>query len=237
MWEELKVYKQLEKADINPAFKKFGSTLVSHIDGYSIDQTVSLIKLCRHVNQLEQAVFIEKDRGSYNIKVSTSIKPVDFYRKHKFTMLNIVPLGDIMNNHRRTSYPLTQEWNELAIYLATRINTYVENYFQLYNSYDNIIDRRKVVESNDFTLNNKYELLIYAAIRTKKKDLLIQYLDKKISQPSMRITQSEYLKTGNQDLDEKCFLDRLKSFALAGDFTNIEKEIAAIGGIIQSTDC
>lgn len=229
MWEELKVYKQLDKADINPTFKKLGSTLISLIDGYSIDRTTSLIKLSRQVNQLEQAVFIEKDKGSYNVKVTTSIKPVDFYRRHKFTMLNIVPLGDIMNNHRRTSYPLTQEWNDLAIYLATRIKTEVELYFQKYNSYDKIIDRRKEVEPKDFGLDNKYELLIYAAIKTKKKDLLNQYLDKKISRPVMGITQSEYLKPDNKEIDEKKFLERIKSFALTGDFTNIENEIAAIG--------
>jgi len=230
MWEELKVYKQLDKADINSTFKKFGSTLVSFIDGYSIDQTASLIKLSRQVNQLEQAVFIEKDKGSYNLKVRTSIKPVDFYRRHKFTMLNIVPLGDIMNNHRRTSYPLTQEWNDLAIYLATRIKTEIENYFQTYSSYDKIIDKRKEVEPKNFGLDNKYELLIYAAIRTKKKELLNQYLDKKISRPVMGITQSEYLKADNKEIDEKFFLDRLKSLALTGDFINIEKEIAAVGG-------
>jgi hypothetical protein len=230
MWEELKVYKQLDKADINPTFKKFGSTLVSLIDGYSIDQTTSLIKLFRQVNQLEQAVFIEKDKGSYNLKVRTSIKPVDFYRRHKFTMLNIVPLGDIMNNHRRTSYPLTQEWNDLAVYLATKIKTEVEHYFQKYNSYDKIIDRRKEVEPKDFGLDNKYELLIYAAIKTKKKDLLNQYLDKKISRSVMGITQSEYSKPDNKEIDEKIFLDRIKSFALTGDFVNIENEIAAIGG-------
>jgi hypothetical protein len=230
MWEELKVYKQLDKADINPTFKKFGSTLVSLIDGYSIDQTTSLIKLSRQVNQLEQAVFIEKDKGSYNLKVRTSTKPVDFYRRHKFTMLNIVPLGDIMHNHRGTSYPLTQEWNDLAVYLATRIKTEVEHYFQKYNSYDKIIDRRKEVEPKDFGLDNKYELLIYAAIKTKKKDLLNQYLDKKISRPVMGITQSEYLKPDSKEIDEKIFLDRIKSFALTGDFVNIENEIAAIGG-------
>jgi hypothetical protein len=230
MWEDLKVYKQLDKADVNLTFKKFGSNLVSLIDGYSIEQTASLIKLSRQVNQLEQAVFIEKVKGSYNLNVRTSIKPVDFYRRHKFTMLNIVPLGDIMNNHRRTSYPLTQEWNDLAIYLATRIKTDVEIYFQTYNSYDKIIDRHKEIEPKDFGLDNKYELLIYAAIKTKKKDLLNQYLDKMISRPVMRITRSEYFKPDKQEIDDKCLLDRLKSFALVGDFTNIEKEIAAIGG-------
>ena len=230
MWEELKVYKQLDKADINPTFKKFGSTLVSLIDGYSIDHTTSIIKLSRQVNQLEQAVFIEKDKGSYNLKVRTSIKPVDFYRRHKFTMLNIVPLGDIMNNHRRTSYPLTQEWNDLAIYLATRIKTEVEQYFQKYNSYDKIIDKRKEIEPKNFGLDNKYELLIYAAIKTKKKDLLNQYLDKKISRPVMGITQSDYLKPDNKEIDEKVFLERIKSFAMTGDFAKIENEVAATGG-------
>lgn len=228
MWEDLKVYKQLDKADINPTFKKFGNTLVSLIDGYSIDQTTSLIKLSRQLNQLEQAVFIEKDKGSYNLNVRTSIKPLDFYRRHKFTMLNIVPLGDIMNNYRRTSYPLTKEWNDLAIYLAKRIKTDVEDYFINYNSYDKIIDRRKEVEPKDFGLHNKYELLIYAAIKTKNKDLLNQYLDKKMSRPVMGITQSEYLKPNSQEIDEQSFLQRLKSFAMTGDFLSIANEIEAI---------
>jgi hypothetical protein len=46
----------------------------------------------------------------------------------------------------------------------------------------------------------------------------------------MGITQSEYLKPDNKEIDEKIFLDRIKSFALTGDFVNIENEIAAIGG-------
>lgn len=228
MWEELKVYRQLDKADINPTFKKFGNTLLTLLDDYEVTQTTSVIKLFKQVNQLEQAIFIEKSKGSYNLEVRTSIKPIDFYRRHKFTMLNIVPLGDIMNNHRRTSYPLTQEWNDLAIYLGTRIKNEIENYFQNYNSYDKIIDRRKEIEPKDFGLDNKYELLIYAAIRTKRKDLLNQYLDKKMSRPVMVITQSEYLKPDKQDIDEKSFLQRLRSFSLTGDFTSIENEIAAL---------
>jgi hypothetical protein len=164
MWEELKVYKQLDKKDINATFKKFGNTLALLIDGYTIDQTISVIKLCRQVNQIEQAIFIEKDKGTYDLKVRTSIKPIDFYKRHKITMLNIVPLGDIMNNHRRTTYPLTQEWNDLAIYLASRIKTEVEHYFQKYDSYDKIIDSRKELEPKEFGFDNKYELLIYAAI-------------------------------------------------------------------------
>lgn len=201
--------------------------MVSLIDGYSIDQTTSLIKLSRQVNQIEQAVFIEKDKGSYNLKVRTSIKPIDFYRRHKFTMLNIVPLGEIMNNYRRTSYPLTQEWNDLAVYLATKIKTEVDDYFKKYNSYDKIIERRKEIEPKDFGLDNKYELLIYAAIKTKKKDLLNQYLDKKMSRRVMGITQSEYLKPDNHEIDERRFLQRLKSFALTGDFSGIDNEIEA----------
>jgi hypothetical protein len=153
-------------------------------------------------------------------------------------MLNIVPLGDIMDNYRKTNYPLTQEWNDLAVYLATKIKTEVEHYFQKYNSYDKIIDKRKDIESKDLELNNKYELLIYAAIKTKKKDLLNQYLDKKISQPMpMTITYSEYLKPSKQEIDEKSFLARLKSFALTGDFINIENEIAAINKQNETTNC
>ena len=226
MWEELKVYKQLGKGDINPTLKKFGITLLSLIDGYSIEQTSSVIKIFRQFNQLEQAIFIEKDKSSHNLNVRTSIKPIDFYLRHKFTLINVVPLGDIMNNYRKTSYPLTKEWNDLAFYLATRIKIDIENYFQKYNSYDKIIDRRKEIEPKGFGLDNKYELLIYAAIRTKNKSLLNKYLDKKISTPVMRISQSEYLKTNMQELDEKTFLERIKSLALVGDFENIELEIA-----------
>lgn len=99
MWEELKMYKQLNKECINSTYKKFGNRLVTLVDGYSLDQTASVMKLFRQVNQLEQAIFFE--RKGYDLRVNTSIKPVDFYRRHKFTMVNIVPLGDIMNNHRR----------------------------------------------------------------------------------------------------------------------------------------
>jgi hypothetical protein len=230
MWEELKVYRQLDKAEINPTFKKFGSTLLSLTNGFKLDQTASIIKLSREVNQLEQAIFMEKDKGSYNLKVRTSIKPVDFYRKHKFTMLNTVPLGDILNNHRRTSFPLTQEWNDLAIYLAARIKIEIESYFETFSSYDKIIAKRKEVEPKDFGLDNKYELLIYAAIRTKNKELLNQYLDKKMNRPVMGITQSEYLKPESNEIDEKSFLQRIKSFAMTGDFTSIENEITIVCG-------
>lgn len=230
MWEELKVYKQLDKAEINPTFKKFGATLLSLINGFKLDQTASIIKLSREVNQLEQAIFIEKDKGTYNLKVRTSIKPVDFYRKHKYTMLNIVPLGNILKNHRRTSFPLTQEWNDLAIYLAKRIKIEIEKYFETYNSYDKIIAKRKEVEPKDFGLDNKFELLIYAAIRTRNKELLNQYLDKKMNRPVMGITQSEYLKPENNEIDEKSFLQRIKNLTLTGDFASIENEITIVCG-------
>ena len=231
MWEELKVYKQLDKKDINPAFKKFGQELMSYLDGYTIDQTNSIIKLSRHINQLEQSIFIEKHPGSYDLKVRTCIKPVDFYRRHKFTMINIVPLGDIMNNHRRTSYPLTQEWKDLAVYLAARIRSEIDVYFQKYNSYEKIIDNRKKIEPKDFGLDNKYELLIYAAIRTKNKSLLNLYLDKKLSRPVMQISHSEYLKPNDREIDEGGLLQRIRSFAQIGDFAGIENEIASLDKI------
>ena len=63
---------------------------------------------------------------------------------------------------------------------------------------------------------------------TKKKDLLNQYLDKKMSRPVMGITQSEYLKPDNQEIDEQSFLQRLKLFALTGNFTSIANEIEAV---------
>lgn len=228
MWEELKVYRQLDKKDINLTFKKFGKALLSHLDYYTIDQTNSIIKLSRRVNQLEQAIFIEKDRGSYGLKVRTCIKPVDFYRRHKFTMINIVPLGDIMNNYRRTSYKLTQEWNDLAIYLATRIKTEIEEYFKKYDSYEKIIKRRKEIEPQGVGLNNNYELLIYAAIKTKDQSLLLSYIDKKTGRPVMQITYSEYLKPENGEINEEAFLQFIRAYAQTGDFSGIEKEIAGI---------
>lgn len=225
MWEDLKVYKSLDKKEVATVFKKFGNALLEQISGYSINQTASVIKIYRVVNQLEQAVFIEKGRGVTDLKVATSIKPIDFYMKHRFTMLNIVPLGEIMNNHRRTSFPLTQEWNDLAIYLATRIETDIENYFRQYDSYEKIIENRKDIEPKGYKLSNKYELLIYAAIKTKQKNLLLEYLDEKIKCPVMRITQSEYSKSDNQQFNELDFLEHIKKFAEKDDFERIEKEI------------
>ncbi|WP_316787678.1 hypothetical protein [Pedobacter frigoris] len=228
MWEKLTIYRQLDKKDINKIFKNFGLTLLSLLEGYIINQTSSVIKISRQVGQLEQAIFIERNTGGYTLNVSTSIKPIDFYKQHKFTMVNIVPLGEIMNNHRRTSYPLTQEWNELAVFLAARINTEVESYFEKYNSFNKIIDKRKDMEPKNFSLDNKYELLIYAAIRTKNKSLLNFYLDKKLSRTVTRISQSEYLKPNNNEIDEVAFLTKLKTLAQDGDFISIEDEIVAI---------
>lgn len=230
MWEDLKIYKQLDKNEINSIFKKFGKLILSHLDNYAIEQTNSIIKLYRTTNQLEQAIFIEKSSGSYDLKVRVCIKPLDFYKLHKFTMLNIVTLGDIMNNHRRTSYPLTQEWTDLSLYLATRIKNEIEDYFNKYDSYEKIINKRKEIEPKDFGLDNKYELLIYAAIKTKNKSLLNLYLDKKLSRPVMQITKSEFLKPANQEINETEFLQHIKVLAQTDQFERIEKEIETVSG-------
>jgi len=215
MWENLKVYKQLDKKDINSTFKKFGKAITANLDNlYKIEQTTSLVKLSRQVNQLEQSIFIEKRTGGYDLKIQTCIKPIDFYKKHKFTMVNIVPLGDIMNNYRRTFYPLTQEWDQLAIYLSERIKNEIELYFQKYSTYEKIIDKKNEIEPKDFGLSNKFELLIYAAIRTKNKSLLLHYLDMKMSQPSMEVSYSEYLKPDSSEINEADFLQRLKTYVL-----------------------
>lgn len=228
MWEELKVYRQLDKKEINSIFRQFGKSLLDRIDGYSIDHTNSIIKLFRQKNHLEQSIFIEKASGLYDLKVIICIKPTDFYRKHKFSMVNIVPLGEILNNYRRTSYPLTQEWDELSVFLSKRIKTEVENYFQGYDSYTKIIKRHKEIEPTSFDLDNKYELLIYAAIRTKNISLLLSYLDIKISSPAMRITGSEYQKPDRKEIDQLAFLKKIRTYAQAGDFENIENEILLV---------
>ena len=225
MWQDLKVYQQLDKKDINFTFKKFGIEILSKLDNYLIEQTSSMIKLFRNVNKLEQSVFIEKATGSYDLKVWVCIKPIDFYLRHKFTMINIVPLGDIMNNHRRTSYPLTQEWQELAIYISHRIKEEIENHFNKYNSYAKIIDNRKSIEGTNIGLDNTYELLIYAAIKTKNKELIDFYINKKLVRPVMRISKSEYLKPTNQQVDEVDFLTKIKKLARENDFDSIETQI------------
>lgn len=228
MWEELKIYKQLDKKDINPIFKKFGKEILFELADYSIEQTNATIKIFRITNQLEQAIFIEKSSGSYYLRVRVCIKPVDFYKRHKFTMINIVSLGDIMNNHRRTSYPLTQEWKDLAFYLAARIKKEIEKYFAQYDTYNKIIISRKEIEPKDPGLDNKYELLIYAAIKTQNKELLQCYLEQKLNRPTMQISQSEFLKPDNKEINEYAFLQRIKQLGEAGDFERIENEIKRV---------
>ena len=236
MWEALKVYKQLDKKQINPTFKKLGPAILTELCQYKIEQTHSVIKLFREVNQLEQSVFIEKGRGDYWLDVSTCIKPVDFYRRHKFTMVNVVPLGDIMNNHRRTSYPLTEEWKELAVFLAARIKNEIEQYFERHDTYEKIMAARENIESQAHPLNNKYELLIFAAIRTNNKSLLLKYLDKKISSPVYGITHSEFLKSGDRAIDGETLLQRIKTLAEMGDFASIEQEITSTSTSSRTND-
>jgi hypothetical protein len=228
MWEELKVYKQLEKKDINSTFKKFGAEILSYLNNYSVDQTSSILKLFRLTNQLEQAIFIERSSGSYNLEIRVCIKPFDFYRRHKFTMINIVPLGDIMNNYRRSFYPLTQEWKDLAIYLVAKIKDEIEQYFERYNSYEKIIEKRREIEPQDFGLDNKYELLIYAAIKMQNKTLFNFYIDKKLSRPVMHISKCEYLKPDIPEINEVAFLQRIKELAHTSDFESIENEIKKV---------
>ncbi len=225
MWEDLVVYKQLDKKDINPVFKMFGKSILEHLQEYNLDQSNSMIKLWRHKNGLEQAVFIEKGKGSYDLKVTTSIKPDDFYKKHKFTMLNITPLGDIMNNHRRTHYPLTKEWSDLAVFLSLRIKNEIELYFQRYDTFDKIIEKRKEIEPKDFELYNKYELLIYAALKTRDKALAEKYINKKIDFSVTRISWNEYLKSDNQEINEVDFLKKIKELLINNDFDSIDREI------------
>ncbi|MFM7852767.1 MAG: hypothetical protein ACKO96_12840, partial [Flammeovirgaceae bacterium] len=93
-------------------------------------------------------------------------------------MTNIVPLGDIMGKYRRTFYPITEEWFELADYLTRKIRHEIERYFSEFDTFDKIIKNRKKIEPVDFGLDNKYELLIYAAIKTENAELLSQYIDR-----------------------------------------------------------
>lgn len=228
MWEELIVYRQLDKKDINPTFKKFGKLLNSLVEGYSMEQTYSVLKLYRHVNELEQAIFIEKRAGTYDLTVRTTIKPLNFYRQHKFAMVNIVPLGNIMNNYRRSFYPLTQEWNDLADFLARKIKGEIEFYFEKYDSFDKIIKRRKDIEPKDFAYESKYDLLIYASVKTKEKSLLINYIDKWLSEPIRQISHSEYLKTSDKPVDAVSIFKRIKISAKTGDFEAIENEMVLL---------
>lgn len=58
--------------------------------------------------------------------------------------------------------------------MAKRIKTEIEKYFEIYGSYGKIISKCKELELKGFGSDNKYELLIYAVIRTKNKELLNQ---------------------------------------------------------------
>ena len=44
----------------------------------------------------------------------------------------------------------------------------------------------------------------------------------------MQISQSEYLKPDNKEIDEVEFLQRIKLFAQTNDFESIENEIATL---------
>jgi hypothetical protein len=224
MWEELKVYRQLEKTQINPTFKKLGTTMQAQLKGYSLEKTGTCIKLYRLQNGLEQAIFIEKSTGTYDLNVSICIKPFDFYLRHKFTKSYVVPLGDIMGNHRRSSYPLTQEWMELSVFLVTRINNEISKHFERYDSYEKIITQREEIEDKP-RFNESLGLLIYAAIKTKQELLLDYYLDKKKSSLPRPITYSEFVKPDAHEIDEVAFLNRIKVLGLAKDFDGIEQEI------------
>lgn len=222
-WEQLKVYHSLDKKNINPTFKKFGNIFKTKLNGYSVEQTGSMLKISKICNELEQAIFIEKSLGN-SLEVIICLKPVDFYKPHKFTMIFPVALGDILNNHRRNYFPLTKEWEILADYLMERINNEIEDHFEKYNSYRKIIQNRAEIEPEEKRiLSNRYELLIYAAIKTQNKDLLERYLDYKIKNSAMRISKSEFLKPHPKEINEEEFLNSISNLVKENDFKKIEK--------------
>jgi hypothetical protein len=222
MWEELKVYRPLDKGAINPTFKKFGQELKQKLVDYSIDQTNSIIKLSRLKNNIEQGVFIEKHIAPNKLEVKICLKPADFYKKHRYTMVNIVPLGDILSNYRRSFYPLTEEWRDLVTYLSDRIRNEVEEYFNKYDTYEKIIKGRNEIEPKDFGLDNKYELLIYGAIKTRNSELLEKYLTQKLERPTMQITKTEFLKPDTKEVNETDLLKKILDYGKQKKFEDIE---------------
>jgi long-subunit acyl-CoA synthetase (AMP-forming) len=228
MWEQLTVYRPLDKKDINSTFKKFSQELTNQLTDFVVERTNSVIKLYRLRNNLEQGVFIEKHVSPDKLQIRVCIKPTDFYKTHKFTMVNIVPLGDIMGQYRKSFYPLTEEWRDLATYLSERIRHDVEKYFAKFDSYDKIIKLRKEIEPKDFGLDNKYELLIFAAIKTRNSELLALYIDKKLKRPTMQITRAEYLKADKDEIDEVEFLGKVKDFGQENKFDEIEEILKSV---------
>jgi len=228
MWEQLTVYRPLDKKEINTAFKKFGQELTNQLTDFTVDQTNSVIKIYRLRNNLEQCVFIEKHISPDKLQVRVCIKPTDFYKTHKFTMVNIVPLGDIVGQYRKSFYPLTEEWFDLATYLSERIKNDVEKYFTKFDSYDKIIKLRREIEPKDGGLDNKYELLIFAAIKTRNSELLIVYIDKKLERPTMQITKAEYLKADKDEINEIEFLSKVKELGQQNKFDDIEEMLKSV---------
>lgn len=224
MWEELEIYHQLDKKEIPKAFKFFGQLILENLkdSDYKIVSTTSTIKLFKEKNNLEFSVFLLRTKGDNYIQVNTCIKPIDYIHKHKFTMLNIVSLGQILNNFRRNSFPLTKEYQLLSIYLAKIIDTKVESYFNQFNNWQKIIENKSEIEPKHFG-DNKYGLLIYAAIWTKDKKLLINYIDKYLESPVRIITQSEYLKPDQQEINENDFYKQIRALANEDKFLEIQE--------------
>ena len=117
MWEKLKVYHQLDTKDIPSTFRALGSIIAEGLSdsGFVLTSTSSTIKLFKEDNDLEFSVFLLREKGGYYFDVKTSIKPVHFHHKHKFTMTNIKTLGEVLDNYRRNRFPLTKEFELLVV--------------------------------------------------------------------------------------------------------------------------
>jgi hypothetical protein len=107
--------------------------------------------------------------------------------------------------------------------LSERIKTEVEKYFVKFDSYEKIIDHRKQIEPKDFRPDNKYEFLIFAAIKTRNSALLTKYVDKKLFRPTMRITKAEFLKAEKREIDEVEFLQEIRELGKSSRFADIEE--------------
>jgi hypothetical protein len=143
-WEDLKVYRPIEKTELTNAKKIIESIISNRLELYGFRKIGK--KLIRKSNDLIHLIFLDS-RGSWS-GASNSLKI-------QVAIVSIYDLDILVNNYEPISntfienlkpdlknyYQITQEYELFAQYISTKIEEIILPYFDKYTSSNDIIKK------------------------------------------------------------------------------------------------
>ncbi|MBN9386039.1 MAG: hypothetical protein J0H74_35105 [Chitinophagaceae bacterium] len=218
-WEDLKVYKNLSKEELKPAYKAFGRIIADNMSPFGFQPFGR--KLVRLSNDIVQVIHVDT-RGSWTgideyFETEISLEPVSdkssFIRKSEprpAKKMEEITKG--IRNH----YRITREYELLADYLTRHIRQSILPYFEQYDSSANVLRSLKDIKPNGQPFG--YDgLILFCELQNKVNVHAAGILDSSISQIRNFNPQSEYLAE----------LHLYREGLRANDWTAIDEKLSA----------